>query len=455
MFLLFGLLWLPTALAQGEASTPPAADEEGDLPSPEAAPSQPADAEDPSDAGEDPYALSPEELAEIEAALGADAAALPQPTQPSLPQGLQGPATSSAPAGQRGAVNLQSMNPNLSFIADVALAGFNSDEPLQTGGHDPTTNGFNLQQLELSVGSAVDPYFRFDSNIVFSQFGVEIEEVYATTLGLPGRFQLRTGQFLTRFGRINNTHPHAWSFVDQPFAIGRIFGGEGNRGLGLEGSVLLPLPWYVELVASSTMANGASTARSFWGAQDLGVRSPADLQTTAALKQFFPLSDNWSLMTGLSYAVGPNASGRDNHSEVYGGDLYLRYRPISAGSWTIVSLTSEWMLRRRQISGDVLSDVNSYTQLFWQFARRWAVAARYELGTAPWDLSGEVALDPLDPSWTDLRQRTSANVTFWPTEFSRLRLQTAADMHSGRRTPDLSVFLACEFVVGAHGAHKF
>ena len=55
----------------------------------------------------------------------------------------------------------------------------------------------------------VDPYFRFDSNLVFSQFGVEIEEAYATTLDLPANLQVRAGQFLTRFGRINATHPHA------------------------------------------------------------------------------------------------------------------------------------------------------------------------------------------------------------------------------------------------------
>ncbi|MCB9762151.1 MAG: zinc-regulated TonB-dependent outer membrane receptor [Alphaproteobacteria bacterium] len=393
-----------------------------------------AEPDEPDDSG-----LSEEELAEIEAALSADA-----PPEEAAPPPLQ-----------LGARALQSMNPDISFIADVALAAFNTEEPLMSGGHDPQANGFNLQQLELSVGQAVDPYFRFDANIVFAQFGVEIEEVYATTLGLPGRFQVRAGQFLTRFGRQNPTHPHAWDFVDQPFALGRVWGGEGNRGLGVEGSVLLPLPWYVEVVASETMANGEATARSFYGAQDLGVRSPLDLQTTAAVKQFFPFNEDWSLMWGLSWAGGPNASGRGNRSEVYGTDLYLRYKPATVGSWTSVTLTSEWMLRRRQVGGDVLSDVNSYTQLAWRFARRWGVAGRYELGTPAWDLDGALAEDPLDPSWTALRHRGSLNTTFWPTEFSRLRLQGDADLHSGRATPDLAVFLAFEFNVGAHGAHHF
>jgi hypothetical protein len=399
----------------------------------------------------EPAPLTPEELAEIEAALGADLSAAPPPAPPTAAS----PFPSAAGQG-RGAVAMQSMNPDLSFIADFALAGFSSDAPLMSGGHDPQANGFNLQQLELAIGSAVDPYLRFDANIVFSQFGVEIEEVYGTTLGLPGRTQIRAGQFLTRFGRINNTHPHSWAFVDQSFAIGRVMGGEGNRGLGVEGSVLLPTPWFAELIVSETMANGEATARSFYGAKDLGVGSPLDLQTTASLKQFFPLGDDWSLLTGLSWAGGPNPSGRGNRSELYGGDLTLRYRPITRQSFTQVTLTTEWIHRRRQVANDVLLDLTSYTQLQWRFAQRWAWAGRYELGTPARAMSGAADVeDPLDPEWTDLRQRGAVNLTFWPTEFSRIRLQYDLDLPGWRPVPEHAVFLAFELVVGAHGAHAF
>src|SRR5690606_8630759 len=140
---------------------------------------------------------------------------------------------------------------------------FSHDEHRQTGAHDPTRTGFNLQQLEMSLGSTVDPYFRFDSNLSFSLEGVEIEEAYATTLDLPARLQLRAGQFLWRFGRFNAPHPHVWHFVDQPFTLGRLFGGEGGRGLGVELSWLLPLPWFAEVVASVQQADGEGTARSF------------------------------------------------------------------------------------------------------------------------------------------------------------------------------------------------
>jgi hypothetical protein len=353
-----------------------------------------------------------------------------------------------APPSTAGLV-LQSLNPDIAVVLDVAAAWFSADETGQLGGHDPTETGFHLQQLEVSIGKSVDPYFRFDSNLVFTQFGVEIEEAYGTTLALPGRFQIRLGQFLTRFGRINPTHPHAWDFVDQPLAIGRVFGGEGNRGLGVEGSWLAPLPWSVEVFLSVTDAAGEGTARSFYGADDLGIDTPLDLLTVLAVKQFFPLGDDWSLLLGLSFAGGPNATGHDNRTEVYGVDLYLKYRPLGAGSHTEIAFTSEWLWRRRQVPEDVLTDWNGYAQLSWRFAKRWGTAARWELGTAT------AATDPLDPTWTEARQRASAQLTFWPTEFSRLRVQGSVDAPAWRDDPVVALFLACELVVGAHGAHRF
>jgi len=77
----------------------------------------------------------------------------------------------------------------------LAAAGFSSEpnkvlETLQGGNHDPRQRGFTLQQLELSVQGAVDPYFNADGVLVFfideegeSQF--EVEEAFFTTQQLP------------------------------------------------------------------------------------------------------------------------------------------------------------------------------------------------------------------------------------------------------------------------------
>ena len=390
---------------------------------------------------------APVDQAELQKALEADAAQA---------KATMGAAPPPAPPEAAGApAFLQSMNPDISLITGVALGWFSRDQHHQSGGHDPTKTGFNLQQVEMSLHKSVDPYFRFDSYIVFGQFGVEIEEAYATTISLPWNLQARAGQFLTRFGRINPTHPHQWDFVDQPFALGRVFGGEGNRGLGFELSHLLPLPWYAEIIASVTDPVGEATARTFYGARDLGIRTPFDFQSTLALKQFFPLSDDWSLLWGLSGAAGPNPTGHGNRSEIFGTDLYLKYRPISRGGNTTVSLQTEWFYRRRQVPEDVLQDVNGYAYLFWRFALRWAAAARYEHGSPTWAMTGRNPGDYLDSYWTDHRHRASANVTFWPSEFSRIRLQGSSDAIGWESRVNLAVFLAFEVAIGAHGAHRF
>ena len=385
----------------------------------------------PSGAGLDPGQLL-QRIEELERRLaGLEEEPLPKPATPAAPRFFQ------------------SMNPDISFIADVAFAWFSADEPLMAGGHDPYASGFTLQQLELAIGASVDPFFRFDGNIVFSQFGVEVEEVYATTLGIPGGLQVRAGQFLTRFGRINATHPHTWDFVDQSLAIGKFFGGEGNRGLGIEVSWLTPLPWYVELSGSGINGRGEATARSFWGANDLGFRDPRDLEYVVALKQFWPLGSDVSLNWGLSWALGPNGTGLHNRTDIFGTDLSLEIRPIRAGRYFELRWQTEALLRNRQVPGALNRDWGGYTYIVVRFAKRWEAGVRYEL------VSG-IAGDDLDPGWSSLRQRVSPQLTFFPSHFSRVRLQLGVDNPTYHEEPwQLGGMLAFEFNVGAHGAHPF
>ncbi|MEY3014868.1 MAG: hypothetical protein RIT45_3603, partial [Pseudomonadota bacterium] len=208
-----------------------------------------------------------EEAAELERAMAADAAERAgRPTRrPATSAGLPAATTRTegapgltapAPAASR-FQQLQTILPDISLILDTAAAAFIGAPPAQLGNHDPRDAGFNLQQLELHMESSVDPYLQLETNIVFAQFGVEVEEAYARTTRLPGRVQLRAGQFLARAGRSNPKHPHAWHFADQALVNGKFFGSEGQRGLGAEVSWLAPLPWYVELIAGAAMADGA------------------------------------------------------------------------------------------------------------------------------------------------------------------------------------------------------
>lgn len=337
---------------------------------------------------------------------------------------------------------------DLALILDVAAAWFSEKKTLQTGGHDPQTTGFTFQQLELSVQSFIDPFFRLDANIVFSEFGLEVEEAYATTLALPAKLQVRAGQMLTRFGRHNNRHPHTWFFVDQPIIIGKFFGSEGSRGLGVELSWLAPLPWYVESLVSATLATGECCARSFYGQDDLGIEDPRDLLYTVVIKQFFPIDADWSFSWGLSAQLGPNPTGNGNRTEIYGTDFYFRYRPVSDPSRTSVSLEVEALLRSRQIPHDHLIDGGGMAHLTWQINPNWELGARAEWVTGTKN-------DYMDPEWTTDRTRYALQGTYYPSHFSRLRLQTSVDRPLWFENPIWGAMLNLELVAGSHGSHEF
>lgn len=135
---------------------------------------------------------------------------------------------------------------------------------LQAGGHDPRRRGFTLQQGELSLVGAVDPFFRGAAHLVFTEEGVEPEEIYAATTALPYGLELKAGNYFAEFGRINARHPHAWTWMDQPIINSRLFGPDGMRAPGARLAWLLPTPFYSQLTAGA-MHGAAETMGSFLG----------------------------------------------------------------------------------------------------------------------------------------------------------------------------------------------
>ena len=384
-------------------------------------------------AGSIPPSASPDEIKALEASLAADAAAAS--VAATSPRGTStGGAVAAGPAL------------DLALILDVAGAWFSDPAPVQGGGHDPSGTGFTFQQLELSAGASVDPFLRFDANLVFTPFGVEVEEAYATATALPGGLQLRAGQFLTRFGRVNSTHPHAWRFLDQTLMVGRMFGSEGNRGLGAEVSWLTPLPWFVELTASGIEGGGECCAKSHATPEALAIETPLDLVATATVDQFFALSPSLSLLWGLSFQTGPNASGQDNRTDLYGTDLMLRWKPVGDPNRLSVNWESEWVHRRAQAPRALLSDDAGYTQLVGQWTPEWGSGLRAEYASA-------AQADAL--ATRAARHRLSAQATYSPSHFSRLRLQLNADDVPALTDPVLGVMLGLEVITGSHGSHAY
>lgn len=385
---------------------------------------------------------------------------------------------------------------------------------LELGHHDPSQRGFTLQGVELSLSGAVDPYFRGNINLSYGvdaqgDGGFEFEEGWIETVSLPANLQVRAGQMFTAFGRQNSQHLHAWAFVDTPLVNGRLLGPDTLRNPGAWVSWLMPMPFYSQLLFGMQNSQG-ETAASFRGGTDAldaetvdgvpfsyrppdndrGVAHFDDLLLSARYEVSADLTDAQTLLLGFSGAFGPNSRGGpdagNTRSTIGGTDLTWKWTsPRQHGGFPFVAWQTEAMVRSYQAGAydwasvapgepmmtdlatglpanlpfERLTDYGLYSQVLYGFRKGWIAGLRYDWvsgQTANYEQMGlsyegqDFYRDPARaPRW-----RLSPNVTWLPTEFSKLRLQLNYDRRDA--WPDAwSVWLQWEVSLGAHAAHKF
>lgn len=366
---------------------------------------------------------------------------------------------------------------NMSFDALFAAGGSTAPdvEALEFGSHDPKQNGFTVQNLEMTLDGKVDPYFRGQANLVFQvnpngETTFEAEEAYLETISLPLNLQVKAGQYFTAFGRINPQHPHAWDFADQPLVIGRFLGPDGLRNPGAQVSWLAPTPFYSELFVS-VQNSGGETAFSFGdtdGAELISqhpgvpvkVNNLGDLLYAPRYVVSFNPGDEHTVVLGASGAFGPNASGADANTRIYGADLFYKWKSSRHDKgFPFVTWQTEYLYSHYEsaaFGGDLVTPPASattfnnwgvYSQVSYGFRPRWVVSFRGDYVTGQ---PGDFWADPV----LNNRYRFSPAITFYPSEFSKLRLQYNYD-HIQNTGIENSVWLQLEFLLGAHSAHKF
>lgn len=363
---------------------------------------------------------------------------------------------------------------NLSFKM-LATAGLSTstevDEEIELGHHDPAGRGFTLQAAEIALDGAVDPYFRGFGNICMSvdpdgETHVGLGEVYMLTTALPANLQVKAGLFLAEFGRQNQQHAYQWDFVDQPIILNRLLGPHSLRDPGARLSWLVPTPFYTELMLGVFNGQGHS-AFSFRShdydathgrtSLERELHGPGDLLYVPRVASSFDLSDTHTLVAGASGGFGPNNSGADADSQIYGLDLYWKWKPVRAEhGFPFLAWQSEGLYRRyeagpdpeRDLPSEDLDDWGFYSQVMWGFKRRWVAGLRGE-----WADGNAGAWDASD-RFRGERIRFSPNLTYYPTAFSKIRLQYNLD-DGDRFGTAHSVWLQGEFLLGTHGAHKF
>jgi hypothetical protein len=324
----------------------------------------------------------------------------------------------------------------LNFNPDIGVIGDFRGSYISKG---QKNYNFYLNETELSLQAAVDPYARADFFLSFSRdpetgkYGVEVEEGYLTTLSLPYRLQLKAGKFRSAVGRLNPVHPHALPFIDMPNAYVNYFGNEGMNDEGLSLSWLLPTnAFYQEIVFQTTSGKTESPAFT----ESEGNR----FLYVGHLKNFFTLNDNTTLEFGVTGISGNNDSARATNMAAF--DLTYKWKPIKLNTYHSLTWQSEFYFNHANLTEDLaVNSFGMYSFLQYQLAKRWFLTGRYDYSEKPYDKTYKENAFSLTAGW-------------YATEFSKIEFETkTTDDNIDNRF--YQAWLRWIFVIGAHGAHQY
>jgi len=369
------------------------------------------------------------------------------------------------------------MNVSFDILFNAGWSSTPDAKEIEPGCHDPSQRGFSIRNAELALDGAVDPYFKAFADVVFmtdfeDTTDLELEEAYALTTSLPYGLQIKPGRFFVEFGRQNTQHPHSWDFVDQPLVLNRMFGEDGLRQNGMRLSWLVPTPNYTEIMLGMFNGQGGDAySFRYLGEDDeegfrrmyghattsRSIKGMGDFLYVPRIASSFDLTDVQTLVLGASAAVGPNDTGDDTRTLIYGLDTFWKWKSSHAeGGWPFVTWQTEILARNFEAGADeeaglpseTLRDWGLYSQVQWGFMRPWSAGLRGEYVTGNNSASAEANEERATTT------RVSPNVTWYPSEFSKIRLQYNHDWREYAQNAD-AVWLQLEFMLGAHAAHKF
>jgi hypothetical protein len=358
-------------------------------------------------------------------------------------------------------------------VSGAFAAGFSSEqedelEALQGGDHDPRVNGFTLRALDLAATGSFNPWFdafatvglHLDPN---GETVVELEEAFLQTQSLPAGLQARAGLFFTEFGLHNPSHPHDWTWLDQPVVNNRFFGPDGARAPGVRLAWVpvegLRLLGGVQNAKGETMASFLANDEIFaerpvggLAFVDRDVNDADELVWLARLEGEVALPREASLRLGASALFGPNASGLDGETRIFGVDAAL-----AAGRLT---LQVEAMRRHYDaeadaatgFDGEALEDWGGYLQALYGLSPTWATGLRYEYVTGSGESLGPFAGRDADP-FRDDRQRVSPLVVWRFAPTARMTVQYNYDRADHIQDDDAhAVWLGLDWTIAAGGS---
>lgn len=309
---------------------------------------------------------------------------------------------------------------------------------------------FEFRSGEIGISAEVDPFVRGYAFLNGTPDGFEVEEAAIAATSLPYNLGLKAGRFFADFGRLSKVHPHDLPFVNQPMVLGRFVGGE-SQGDGVEASWLVPIPHYLTLTAGAYNKIGGENER----VDNAVSRDYSEFTYLGRAFTFLPINDAHSVDFGLSWAYTPEVrQDRGAQRSLAGVDLTYRYAPLERAAYNGLVWGTELLYNQEDRPvGGFPDDVTPTTPLV--FKRRDAVGLysyvepRLTRRFYPGFLFEYV--QDVDKARGDTLAY-SPYLTFWPSEFQRLRFQYTRLEAPGQH--DNQFFLQWTVALGSH-VHGF
>jgi hypothetical protein len=361
-----------------------------------------------------------------------------------------GQADTTAPPQAPATPQARTLNPDISAIGDFLVDLSPDQATLEEG------DRFQMREVELGIQGAVDPYFRYDVFIGAHAEEIEVEEAYATTLGLPAGVQVKLGKFHLPFGKVNLTHRPELHTIDYPLYVQEYFGAEGFSSTGVWGSLIgAPLGFFQEI--SLAVTNGAEAHAHEHAEEPPSEEVPAepkgllddlgDRLFVGHFKNSIDLSEAANLELGGSAATSVDDEAL--RTSLYGIDLIWRWKPPQMAKYRSAILQAEVAWRDPE---DGETRLGAFAFGLWQLSRRSYIGAR-------WDYVEHPEHEEHEGEEEELEEVSSVKggqviLRYFPTEFSQLRVTYE------RQVPDVGdaldrVLFQATFALVPHRPHAF
>ena len=353
--------------------------------------------------------------------------------------------------------------PDISVVGDM-LADLSPKRSTQEDG-----SRFGIREVEVALQAAVDPYFRGDVFIGFSdEEGAAVEQAYLTATALPWQLEARLGRFMMPVGKQVTTHRHDLHTIEYPYVIQSFFGPEGLKGTGIYASkVFSPFGFYQEIIGIVVDRFGERPE------QTTSERSPNEklsgLGYSARLRNYWDFSEAANLEVSFSGITGlreqpllgsfQGVNAINTRQSVVGADATYRWRPLAQGLYKSFIAQVEVMRQSNEtpsipeeyeeadgtpiaFGGPTGNYTGGYAFARYQTSRRTFVAARYDF------------VEDATREGANLRA-ASGYFTFFPSEFSKLVAGYEHYMPRGGEKSLNRFILQATFALGPHKPHPF